>query len=540
VRAYHAFRVDFPLNDGGLFYVMVRDVQAANYGLPSFTSYNQVDIPFAYPPLGMYLAALVEDLTPLDLLTVFRVLPLVYCLLTLGAFFLLARQFLTSRVALVAAVAAFALIPRSFIWLIMGGGVTRGLGLLLALLALRQVYLLYRRNDRGYLWSAIPLAGATVLSHLETGSFLAFSILLLWLFTDRTRRGFVSSTLLAAGAAAIVSPWAAAIVARHGLDPFLGALSSSSSVFSGGEVTEFVLIALARMVWTSEAFFPLIGALGVIGALIAISRGSYFLPAWWAATILLDARAFHTYSTIPVAILAGYAVAEALLPLLLGARSRRSVPNDNGTNGHHAQREGHVNGHENGHGQRELFGGGWRGWLERVGATPLAVVVVGVMLIASVVSSTVTRPGYSEVAILQTLGSGQRAAMEWIEDHTPPDAQFLVVPRGAWQTDEEAEWFPVFTGRTSVATVQGWEWIAGGGFDAQVEAFDAAWDCGYKTAACLEEWMQDYERPFEYVYIPADFGVGCCATLIESLSDAPEYRLVYRGAGGSVYARVPA
>src|SRR5262245_31305489 len=92
VRLYHTFRVDFPLNDGGLFYVMTRDLQSAHYGLPTFTSYNQIDIPFAYPPLGMYLAALVDDLTPLDLLTVFRVLPLVYCMLTLGAFFLLARR----------------------------------------------------------------------------------------------------------------------------------------------------------------------------------------------------------------------------------------------------------------------------------------------------------------------------------------------------------------------------------------------------------------------------------------------------------------
>src|SRR5262245_50242708 len=97
VRIYDALRVGFPLTDGGLFYVMVRDLQAANYGLPEFTSYNQSNIPFAYPPLGMYAAALVEDATPFGLLTVFRILPLLYCLLTLLAFFLLARRFLRSE-----------------------------------------------------------------------------------------------------------------------------------------------------------------------------------------------------------------------------------------------------------------------------------------------------------------------------------------------------------------------------------------------------------------------------------------------------------
>jgi hypothetical protein len=157
------------------------------------------------------------------------------------------------------------------------------------------------------------------------------------------------------------------------------------------------------------------------------------------------------------------------------------------------------------------------------------------MLIASMVSATSTAPGYSEVEILTTLGSGQRAAMEWIDEHTPADARFLVIPRGGWQTDKEAEWFPVFAQRASVATVQGTEWINHGGFDAQVDAFDAAWECGYRTAVCLEEWIEDYDRPFEYVYIPADNGLGCCSTLVDSLRDNSDYRLLYFGPGGSVF-----
>ena len=56
VRAIPVLTADFPLNDGGLFYAMTRDLQHANFLLPATTSYNGLGIPFAYPPLGFYVA----------------------------------------------------------------------------------------------------------------------------------------------------------------------------------------------------------------------------------------------------------------------------------------------------------------------------------------------------------------------------------------------------------------------------------------------------------------------------------------------------
>jgi len=40
-----------PINDGGMFYVMILDLRAHRFLLPAFTSYNHLNIPFAYPPL---------------------------------------------------------------------------------------------------------------------------------------------------------------------------------------------------------------------------------------------------------------------------------------------------------------------------------------------------------------------------------------------------------------------------------------------------------------------------------------------------------
>src|SRR5688572_14528043 len=164
-----------------MFYAMARDLQHSGYQLPEFTSYNSGEIPYTYPPLGFYAAALLDDLTPLSMLEVFRWLPLIATCLTIPAFYLLARSMLTSRVALIAAVLAFALIPRSFMWLLMGGGVTRSLGFFFAILALYCVRQLYTKRDRSFLPWATGLSALTVLSHLETGWFLAFSIVVFFL-----------------------------------------------------------------------------------------------------------------------------------------------------------------------------------------------------------------------------------------------------------------------------------------------------------------------------------------------------------------------
>jgi hypothetical protein len=57
IRLYPISRGDFPLNDGGMFAVMTRDLQSSHYSLPQFTSYNAtalMHIPYAYPPLPFY------------------------------------------------------------------------------------------------------------------------------------------------------------------------------------------------------------------------------------------------------------------------------------------------------------------------------------------------------------------------------------------------------------------------------------------------------------------------------------------------------
>src|SRR5579885_1145261 len=64
IRLRYVFAADFPLGDGGLFSIMAEEVERAYFRLPSFTSYNGGQIPFAYPPVGLYTAALLDAALP--------------------------------------------------------------------------------------------------------------------------------------------------------------------------------------------------------------------------------------------------------------------------------------------------------------------------------------------------------------------------------------------------------------------------------------------------------------------------------------------
>ena len=86
---------DFAFGDGGLFWVMANDLRDNGFVPPDVTTYNTGDIPWVYPPIGIYLVALLGG--GLDL---FRFLPAFWAIATLPAVWLLARELIGDRGAL--------------------------------------------------------------------------------------------------------------------------------------------------------------------------------------------------------------------------------------------------------------------------------------------------------------------------------------------------------------------------------------------------------------------------------------------------------
>jgi hypothetical protein len=206
-------RVDFPLNDGGLFYVMTRELMQAHFRLPAFTAYYAANIPFAYPPLGFFLAGFVTSLTGWPLLDVVRLLPAVLSTLTIPAFFLLSRAMLRSPGQAAAATFAFAVLPRTFTWFVMGGGLTRAPGFLFAILMLHRAYLMFTRGARRDVAWTGALGSLVVLSHGEAAWFAIYSAALFFVFVGRGRRALAHAVHVAIVVVVLTAPRWATIIA---------------------------------------------------------------------------------------------------------------------------------------------------------------------------------------------------------------------------------------------------------------------------------------------------------------------------------------
>lgn len=519
VRGWHVLSQDFPLNDGALFYAMANDLRATHYALPSVTSYNSLGIPYGYSPLGFYLAALISDLDRVPLIDAFRWLPLVVTCLTLVAFTLLARDLLRSRTAVVAAVVAFALVPRSFIWMLMGGGVTRSLGFLFALLTLHQLYRLYTRQRWRHAVTAALWAGLTVLGHLGTGPFVAFSALLFLLAFARTRFALVSSLAAAAGAGLLSAPWWGTVIARHGLEPFLAAGSTGGWIFGRLSLHEAAATLARSGLGTGESILSVIGMLAVLGFFAGLVRGSWVVPAWWLLIIALDARQGSTFATAPIAMLAGIAVADVLLPALRRAARRREQP---------VVATPVI---------PALQSGSGAGRRNRPLARRAPELVVAALFIFSLVSSLSRDPELAGgLPELVSLSKQERYAMGWLAQETPEDSRVLVVAGTSWEVDKTSEWLPVLGRRSSVATVQGYEWMPIGAFARKKRQYIDLQGCANWVATCLEDWSRITGAGYTHVYLPKSPGRSCCRMLRYSLSHDPQYRLLYDGPGASIYA----
>jgi hypothetical protein len=501
VRAYHVLSQDFPLNDGGLFYAMARDLQAAHYHLPAFTSYNEARIPYGYSPLGFYLAAALDDLTPLTLMDAFRWLPLVVSCLIVVAFAALARTLLASRAAVVASVVAFALVPRSFIWMLMGGGLTRSLGLLFALVTLRQLVRMYTTRSWRLVPSVAVAAALTVLSHLGTAPLVAFSGALFLLAYGRHRQAVLMSAVAAIGAAVLSAPWWATVLAYHGPGPFIAAGATGGSIFRALNLADVVETLAHSGLGTGESVLALIGMLGALGFFYAMTMGDWVLPAWWITIVVMDARQGSSFATIPISMLAGVAVVHLLLPAIrrpLSVTLRRNPG--------------------------------------RVRWTPTAL--LGMFLVFSTVTALTRSPRViGGLPDLVGLSPDERAAMAWVERKTPASARLLVVAGTPWEIDKNSEWLPVLARRVSVATVQGYEWRPLGQFARKKREYIELQGCAWWVSACLTDWSRATGVWYTHVYLPKPAHGDCCRLLRYSLDRDPEYRLVYDGPGAALYAR---
>ena len=485
VRFFPGVQAGFPPNDGGMFLSMIEDLSESRYALPQFTSYNHLQIPYAYPPFGFYFARFLSDIFHIPGLELIRWLPPLVNSLSILVFYLLSSELLKSKPLGALASAVYALTPGAFGWFVMGGGLTRSFGSLFLLLSVFAVYRLFQGMGKIYIGLSIIFCGLAVLSHPEAIIQTAAACILLWLFYGRSLATFRDALLVGVGTLIFTSPWWGTILSYHGLAPFLSALQTGSYGTS-------LWNALYKMIFDYEGLLPILPVLRVIGISYGLMKKRFFLVSWTILPYLVDPRNAPSVAYYPLTMLVALVLAEAIPMLVSLARNRQPIITLN-----------------------ELYkSNAYNG-------------IIFILFIYLFVESGL----YGFRLVNTTLQPAEIQAMAWIKENTPQDAVFLPLTGGqAPEGDPFVEWFPALAGRRSQSTMQGSEWLLGAEFYVRYMDLVQLQQC--ESVACVEAWSAETKLEYQYVVITKK---DAADALVQSFRDDTTYASIYSTDDVEVY-----
>ena len=483
---------NFPLNDGGLFYQMTLDVIQNHFSLPVYTSYNGGVIPFSYPPLAFYLMALVQRVLNIGILSQLHYLPALISTLTIPALYFLSRKITESREISLFAVIGFALMPQSFVWLIMGGGITRSLGILFAILALLFVWQMFHNPSISSLLLTILFCSLTILCHPAIAWFLFLTSLLIMLMYGRNKTGILYSIFTIIGILLTTSPWWIIILQRFGL----------SSILNASQTSGLVNLSVILFNFTGEPFATILAVIALLGIFAEITRRRFFLLIWLIVIAIFSPRGGQWLATIPASMLFGSGVVLVLVP-------------------------GLVN---------------FKGWafegtptLTDIFKNRIVKIAFSVILVFALFSAMVF--WYIGDSELKTLSSYDRQAMQWASQNTENDSKFVVITGGEWPVDFISEWFPALANRTSITTVQGSEWSSGNEFNIRINRNTRLQGCASQGFSCVLDWAAENSISYSYLYL-SNLKSGTLDTripLVNSPAPTDQFQLVYENPGVLIY-----
>jgi len=485
-RFMPAWMSNFPINDGGMFYTMMRDLQSNNFIPPLYTTYNNLNIPFAYPPLPFYIGAFLNTTLKISLIDILRWLPALFNTLTIPAFFLLAKEITGNKFQSAIAALFFALTPHMNTWLSAGGGLTRSLGTVFMILTVYFSWKLFVNQETKSMYGIVLSGSLTILSHTESSIYAIALPALIWVVKSRSPQSAIKAGWAALGVLLLAGPWYGWVISQHGTAPLLSALQTGSqSIWS-------VLRLINVDLLTGEPYLDLLGVLGILGIIFLIAKKDYFLPLTLAAIYIIQPRSAHTIGNIPLALSSGIFFTDELLP------SISKFPN---------------------------------------GKKILAFLLTPYLLVNFI---------YFDVTLSShKVSPDTRQAMEWVKQNTPPDATFLVLTGETDpMCDSIGEWFPSLAERTSIYTLQGREWLNGNDFMKLIAPRASIQACANKGEECLFSESKQSNSDFDYLYIAANVPTLECKppnvleanqSLILNLKDSTQFQSVFISPDAAIF-----
>jgi hypothetical protein len=492
VRFYPVLINDFPLIDGGMFFQMTRDILAHNFSLPLYTTYNGNVIPFVYPPLAFFLMATLEHFFNFSLVDQLHYIPAVFSTAAIPTIYFLSKRVTSSKTISTFAVLGFALMPGSYVWLIMGGGISRALGTLFAIISLNFIWEMFKIPKVSNLLLSIVFSSLTILSHPTIAWFLFISAILIGLLYGLNKKGVLFGLSTLAGILLITSPWWVVILQRFGFSPFVNA-SPASGMFD-----PFVIL----FYFSAEPLATIFAVIAMIGMFAEIANRRYFISLWLLVTAIFTLRFGQLFATIPASLLFGSGMVLIIIPGLLKDKSF-------------------------GHEEEQDLGMIFRARIVKISFS---------IILALGLISAMAVPFIGDIK-LKALSSYDRQAMEWVAQNPPADSEFAVLTGKNWTTDYVSEWFPALAERNSITTVQGTEWLPNQQYKKTIDAYSQLQSCANKGYSCVSAWAGENGINNSYLYISKLQTYGEEAFLPITYFPVPEegYRLVYENPEVEIY-----
>ncbi len=504
VRFVHVLPLDYPLNDGGFFFHLIQDLQSSSPLLPSFTSYNQSEIPYAYPPLAFYLTNLLHQYLGYSLFDLIRILPPLLSCLTIPAFYWLARKMLSTPIQVIAGTIAYSLLPTAFDWLIVGAGLTRSLGIIFAILTLVQLQSLYTSERKRHILLATLFASLTILSHPGTAWFAFYSGAALFICNlgwgplfknipklkvpwNILRHSLAKSSLIVAGTAILTLPWWGILILRHGLETLLYPYQTESFSITA-LVTPFSLL------FTNEPLVDILVVIGFLGFLVSLKERKFVLPLWLVAIFIFEPRLSAVYAAVPMALFVGIGIDKAILPLVESPGTKTRL----------------------------------QGRLPQLS--------LGFLLLYVLISAYLA-PRY------QSLSPAQVNSLEWVDEHTSHDSHFIVLTgHESYGDDYTSEWFPTLSQRHSLTTPQGHEWLPDEEFSRRVSLHIELQTFANGDIENFETWTKKNQLTFSHIYIakkPLRENEIPFTKFQESIETSTSYELIFKNEAALIFEYLP-
>jgi hypothetical protein len=366
----------------------------------------------------------------------------------------------------------------------MGGGLTRSLGFLFAILAIREILLLYTGKDNALVVIRTALfSGMTVLAHPETAFFVVFVAASFLLFYGVSWRKIQKSIIVALGVILCILPWIVAVTSKHGFAPFL----SAGGTGHGDWLAVRALLTL-NFGFENGEFLAVYSLLAIIALVATNKKQNYFFGMLLVIGYLFFPRSGPNFLTIWIVLLA----AAGLLRLLQLADQSLSDAAD---------------------------------FVTSLRSGVKGKIVFGAMLIYAVLGAFSYKYVYGKADLYLTPELVD--AFYWIEDHTNPADKILIYPSTAehrfWWNDYISEWFPALVDRENVTTVQGSEWVPAD-YEKKVYSYRILRGCPVVGPECLEDWKEYNQQNFDILVVDKK---DQTPDFVQSFIDDPSYQLYH-------------